>query len=115
MISDYLTNHPSGPFFYLNEKEWNDAVKKYPSLLDKDDTNYEPRTCTGSIIPGQEGYFDNESILKQFERLFQMLEFKTEYNFPVKHNIEIVVDNARTHTVQTLNINEFRYFYLKLN
>ena len=60
------------------------------------------------MIPGQDGYFDNDSILKQFERLFQMLEFKENYNKIVKHDFEIVVDNARTHTKQNININEFR-------
>ena len=37
-----------------------------------------------------------------------MLEFKKEYHFPVKHTIEIIVDNARTHTAQLVNINDFR-------
>ena len=37
-----------------------------------------------------------------------MIEFKEEYNKPKKHDIEIVVDNARTHTAQVVNINEFR-------
>ena len=37
-----------------------------------------------------------------------MLQFKTEFNYPVKHDNEIVVDNARTHTDQVVNINEFR-------
>ena len=37
-----------------------------------------------------------------------MIEFKTEFNYPVKHDIEIVVDNARTHTAEVVNINEFR-------
>jgi len=38
-----------------------------------------------------------------------MIEFKEEYNEPVKHDIEIVVHNARTHTAQVVNINEFRH------
>ncbi len=58
---------------------------------------------------GQEGYFDNESILNQFERLFQMLEFKSEFIFPIKHDIEIVVDNARTHSAQEFHLHDFRY------
>lgn len=59
-----------------------------------------------------DGYFDNKSILNQFERLFQMLEFKREYNHPVKHEFEIVDDNARTHTAQNINIELFRYYSL---
>ena len=33
MISDFLVQHPSGPFFQLNEKEWTDAVKKVSGLV----------------------------------------------------------------------------------
>jgi len=62
------------------------------------------KTCTGSIVPGQDSYFSNETILHQLERIFQMLEFKEAFK---GCDIEIVVDNARTHTTQTVNINEF--------
>ena len=108
MVSDFLVAHPSSAFFSLNEEEWSEAIKKYPSLTHDNLIHYETRTCTGGIIPGQEGYFDNNYILSQFERLFQMLEFKQAYNYPVKHRIEIVVDNARTHTSQVCSLNEFR-------
>jgi len=37
-----------------------------------------------------------------------MLEFKTEFNEPAKLSIEILVDDARTHTAQVININDFR-------
>jgi hypothetical protein len=37
-----------------------------------------------------------------------MIEFKTVFHHPVKHDIEIIVDNARTHTAQVVNINDFR-------
>ena len=108
MVSDFLMAHPSGPFFSLDDEEWASAIKKYPSLQEEIECNYEPQSCTGSMVPGQDGYFDNASILAQFERLFQMLEFKREFNYPVKHKIEIVVDNARTHTKLDVNINDFR-------
>lgn len=108
MVSDFMVIHPSGSFFSLSEDEWNEAVKKYPSLSESNVINYEERTCTGSIIPGQDRYFDNKSIMNQFERLFQMLEFKKAFNFPVKHDIEVIVDNARTHTAQNINIESFR-------
>jgi hypothetical protein len=36
-----------------------------------------------------------------------MLQFKHDFNTPVKHQKEIVVDNARTHTAQLMNIREF--------
>ena len=108
MISEFLVAHPSGSSFSLNEEEWKEATEKYPSLLEDHGIRYEPRTCIGSIIPGQEGYFDSDSVLNQFERLFQMLPFKKAYNQPVQCDFEIIVDNARTHTAQTLNINDYR-------
>jgi hypothetical protein len=76
--------------------------------VDFNGVHYDDKTCTGSIQPGAENYFCSETILDQFERLFQMLEFKEAFNIPVKHDIEIVVDNARTHTAQVVNINDFR-------
>ncbi|RNA25338.1 hypothetical protein BpHYR1_049711 [Brachionus plicatilis] len=87
MVYDFLVAHCSCPFFYLNEDEWEKAIEKYPSLLESHGIKYEERTCTGSVVPGQDGYFDNKSILNQFERLFQMLEFKKEFNFPIKHEL----------------------------
>ncbi len=108
MTSDFLIAHPSGSTFSLSEEEWKNATEKYPSLLDDHGINYEPRTCIGSIVPGREGYFDSEAILNQFERLFQMLQFKKAYHYPVPCDIEVIVDNARTHTAQTLNINDYR-------
>jgi hypothetical protein len=107
MVSDFLVAHPSGPFFSLNETEWSKCVATYPSILEFNGVNYIERTCTGSIQPGQDNYFSSETVLNQFERLFQMLQFKNDFNSPVKHQIEIVVDNARTHTAQLVNIKEF--------
>ncbi|CAF4609996.1 unnamed protein product, partial [Rotaria sp. Silwood2] len=46
MISDFLVQHPSGPLFQLNEKEWMNAVKKYPDLLDNTDLRYEKYSTT---------------------------------------------------------------------
>ena len=111
MVSDFIVSHPSCPFFVLSDSEMKKAIKKYPSLLDEYDCSYTKNGCTGSMIPGQEGYFDNDSVLRQFERLFQMIEFKKEFNFPIKHDIEVVVDCARTHTKMEVNINDFRYVF----
>jgi hypothetical protein len=107
MVSDFLVAHTSGPFFSLNETEWSKCVAKYPSILEFRGVNYIERTCTGSMQPGQDNYFSSETVLNQFERLFQMLQFKNDFNSPVKHQIEIVVDKARTHTAQLVNIKEF--------
>ena len=108
MVSDFMVAHPSGPFFSLTDIEMERCINKYPSVETFHGINYLSKTCTGSIQPGQDSYFNSETILNQFERLFQMLEFKTEFNFPVKQTIEIIVDNARTHTAQLVNINDFR-------
>ncbi|CAF4402376.1 unnamed protein product, partial [Didymodactylos carnosus] len=104
MISDFLVQHPGGPIFELSENEWKEATAKYITLSVDSDVNYIDRTATASINIGTDAYFDNDTVLGQFERLFQMLEFKQEY----KHNqIEIVVDNARTHTAKSYSLQEF--------
>jgi hypothetical protein len=108
MCSGFLVSHPSSPFFTLSESEWNEAVKKYPSLSEESEVSYLERSCTGTMIPGQDNYFDNLTILSQFERLFQMLEFKKEYHVPFRHDFEVLVDNATTHTAVTLKLNDFR-------
>ena len=59
-------------------------------------------------MPGEDCYFNNDSMLNQFDSFFQIVEFKTEYNHPFKNNIEIVVDNTRTNIAQTVNIYKFR-------
>ena len=103
MISDFLVQHPSGPFFQLNEKEWIDAVKRFPDLLDTD-LRYGKYSATITAHVGVDPYFDNSIILLQFERLFKLLNFKEEYK---NHNIEVLVDNARIHTGKPFSINDF--------
>jgi hypothetical protein len=104
MISDFLVQHPSGPFFELSEDEWKQATAKHKSLSADTDLNYVARTATASINIGSDAYFDNETILNQFERLFQMLKFKQEYK---NNQIEIIVDNARTHSTKLYSLKEF--------
>lgn len=104
MVSDFLVQHPSGPFFELCEDEWKQATAKYKSLSIGSDVNYLSRTATASINIGTDAYFDNDTILEQFERLFQMLEFKQNYK---GNQIEIIVDNARTHTTKAYSLQEF--------
>ena len=91
MVSDFLVQHPSGPFFELSEEEWKQAVAKYKSLSVDSHVNYVDRTATVSINIGTDAYFYNDTILGQFERLFQMIEFKQNYN---GKQLEIIVDNA---------------------
>ncbi|CAM4873059.1 unnamed protein product [Rotaria socialis] len=104
MISHFLVHHPSGPFFQLNEKEWTNAVQRFPDLLEDTDLRYENYSATITAHLGADPYFDNSIILLQFERLFKLLKFKEEYQ---KHNIEILVDNARTHSAKPFSINDF--------
>ncbi len=108
MVSDFLVAHPSGPFFSLSDDEMKKCIKKYPNIEVLNGVNYVNRTWIGSIQPGKDNYFNSDTVLIQFERLFQMLEFNSEFNEPAKLSIEIWVDNARTHTAQVININDFR-------
>ena len=105
MISDYFVQHPSGLFFSLSEKEYNQATKCYPNLLsDPSDISYDGYSATAGINMGKQGYFDNPRILSQFEHLFQLLPFKEEYK---DHEIGVVVDNVRTYSAREYNLNDF--------
>ncbi len=104
MCSDFLIMHPNGPFFSLTDKEYAQALKKYPQLNNDSDILYEKNSASASIIVGGESYFDNQNVLTQFERLFQLLPFKKEYQ---NHNFVCLVDNARTHTAAEFSVNDF--------
>src|ERR1700722_2757911 len=73
-------------------------------LANDTDIDYVERSATASINVGQDSYFDNFTILEQFERLFQLLEFKEQYK---DHTIVCVVDNARTHTAKSHSLLDF--------
>ncbi|CAF3149412.1 unnamed protein product, partial [Rotaria sp. Silwood2] len=104
MVSDFLVSHASGPFFSLSSIEFEEAKIKYPSLLLGIDSKYVGYSATAGINVGEHAYFDNEAIIEQFERLFQMLQFKVAFQ---GHEIEIVVDNARTHSAKEYSLNDF--------
>ena len=70
MVSDFLVEHPRGPFFELSEDKWKQAVTRYKTLTVDGDVDYLSRTATASINIGTDAYFDNDTILSQFERLF---------------------------------------------
>ncbi|CAF2043425.1 unnamed protein product [Rotaria magnacalcarata] len=53
---------------------------------------------------GGNNYFDNETIPKQFERLFQLLYFKVAYK---NRDFVFLVDNARAHTAAEYSANDF--------
>ncbi|CAF3648821.1 unnamed protein product [Rotaria socialis] len=104
MCSDLLVMHPSEPFFSLTDKEYSEALKKYPHLNYDCDTNYEKNSVSAAINVSGDNYFDNLDILSQLKRLFQLLAFKNEYK---NHNFVCLLDNARTHTAANTHINDF--------
>ena len=74
-VSDFPVEYPSGPFFELSEDEWKQVVAKCKTLTVDGDVDYLNRTTTASVNIGTGAYFNNDTILSQFERVFQMLEF----------------------------------------
>ena len=104
MISDLLMQHPSEPFFSLSEKEYREAMQYYSRLsTDIVSSIYDDYSARTGINVGEQGYFDNGTILAQFESLFQLVGFK-EFK---GHEIEVVVDNARIHSAREYNISDF--------
>ncbi|CAF1012892.1 unnamed protein product [Didymodactylos carnosus] len=69
----------SAAFFSLNCNEFKEALEKYPDLNNDSDIIYEERTASATLNIGENSYFNNETILKQFERLFQLLRLKEDY------------------------------------
>lgn len=104
MLSDFLVMHNSGPFFQLSSAEYKKALRKYPELGEEQDIDYIERSASASMNVGSDAYFDNSTILTQFERLFKLLEFKECFS---NHQIEIIVDNARTHSARAYNLSDF--------
>ena len=57
--------------FSLSQSEFEEASKVYPNLLmNGDDRYYTQYSATSGINLGYDMYFDNETILNRFERLF---------------------------------------------
>jgi hypothetical protein len=104
MISDFVVQHCSGPFFSLSPKEMELALRKYPQLAAPTDLDYVERSATASLHVGYDSYMDNPAVLGQCERIFQMIQFKEAYR---GHSIEFVFDNARTHTAKSHSVNDF--------
>jgi hypothetical protein len=104
MLSDFLVMHNSGPFFQLSPAEYEKALQKYPELGEEQDIDYRERSATASIHVSSDAYFDNSTILTQFERLFKLLQFKKCFS---NHKIEVIVDNARTHSARAYSLLDF--------
>ena len=56
----------------LNSQKWFDAINKYAELSDDAAVDYEQYSATALIHISVDGYFDNQTILKQFECLFKL-------------------------------------------
>ena len=104
MVSDFLIVHLDNPFFLLSQDKWKAAVKGYPELLDDHGVQYIEQSAVGSIQVGFGGYFDNDTIMNQFTRLFKMLLFKQAY---ANHKFHIIVDNARAHSAKHYSVEYF--------
>jgi hypothetical protein len=105
MVSKFIAQHPSVDIVTLSEKEWQNAVSQHPELEDSDPIlNYYPRSANAWIEPKKDNYFDNKVILRQFERLFIILKYKEEFK---DCEIEVLVDNARTHNAKKFDANLF--------
>ena len=104
MLSEFLVMHPSGPFFQLSQAEYDKALRKYPELGETSDVDYIERSASASMTVGSDAYFDNSTILSQFDRLFKLLQFKECFHH---HKIEIIVDNARTHSARAYHLSDF--------
>ncbi|CAF4450445.1 unnamed protein product [Rotaria socialis] len=95
----------NAPFYNKGRgRKYSEALKKYPHLNYDCDTNYEKNSVSAAINVSGDNYFDNQDILSQFKRLFQLLAFKNEYK---NHNFVCLLDNARTHTAANTHINDF--------
>lgn len=99
-----MLQHPIGPFFQLTQNEFELACLTYPELKENSNMFYE-REASAEIVLNGENYFDNETILEEFDRLFKMIQFSEALK---DHSIEILVDNATTHTSKKYSINDFR-------
>jgi hypothetical protein len=104
MCSDFLVMHPSGPFFVLSDDEYAAALKTYPNLDEDRTIQFEKNSASGSVTVGGDCYFNNETVISQFERLFKLLPFKQAY---ANHSFVCLVDNATTHTKAEFTLNDF--------
>ena len=104
MASNFVVQHLSGPFFSLSDVKFKRTCNTYPSLASSHNLNYAEHSATAGINLGQDGYFDSNTVWTQFERLFIRLSFKGDFK---DHEIEVIVDNARTHSAQEYSVNDF--------
>lgn len=104
MVSDFLVQHDDS-LFDLNPDEYERALLEYPELNDNDESiNYFGLSASAWIHPQKDCYFNNSTILQQFERLFKLLKYKNDYT---GHQIQILVDNATSHSKRVHDVQMF--------
>jgi transposase len=108
MISYFIACHDKEVFSELSEEEWRKALEENPKLNDCEcKLNFYERSASGWLEPGKENYVDNKVILQQFERLFILLKYKKSFE---NAQIEVLVDNARTHSAKQYDLMNFNKF-----
>lgn len=104
MVSDFLVQFDE-PLFELSQEEYDLALQRYPELDEPDEfLNFFPRSASAWIHPQKDCYFNNSTILKQFERLFKLSQFKRAYQ---EKQLEVLVDNATTHSAKLYDVSNF--------
>ena len=73
-------------------------------MNNEQDVDYIECSASALIYANSDAHFDNSSMLAQFERLFNLLDFK---KCSKNNKIEITVDNARKRPVPAYNLLDF--------
>jgi hypothetical protein len=79
-------------------------VKQFPELALPSDIDHRACSVTTSVSLERDSYWVNATILGQFERSFKLIKFKTECK---NVEIQLIVDNARTHSAKSHSITDF--------
>ena len=103
MISDFIVAHLEMTCFELSEVGWNKAISEHPEL---NNDSYINKTATAIIEPSKNNYFDNDSILSQFERLLLCMNYSSIFK-DNNYRVDILVDNATTHTKALIDAKMF--------
>ncbi|CAF1082781.1 unnamed protein product [Brachionus calyciflorus] len=106
VISDFITSDPNLPVFELSHTELNKAIESEESILDNSKLEFIERSACSIITPSKDNYFDNETILMQFKRLFTMIRYSYALK-NVDYRVDLLVDNATTHTKSNVDVNLF--------
>ena len=75
-------------------------------LAQKSNLEFLPKSATSLITPTKDNYFTNDSIYEQFSRLFILIKY-SDFFKKLDFRIDLVVDNATTHTKKHVDVNMF--------